>query len=73
MILNYRNWGKFFKEFDPRLVENVNYNQNQVILKTRVQKGLGDASGPSSPAFLILYVLQFFEVSMCLHGDSVTQ
>ena len=51
MILNYRNWGKFFKEFDARLVENVNYNQNQVILKPRVQKGPGDASGPQAQRF----------------------
>ena len=73
MILNYTHWGKFFQEFDSRLVKNIKYNPNQVILKLRVQKGLGNASGPASAAFLILQVLQFSDVWLCLHGDSVTR
>lgn len=54
MILNYMHWEKFVKELDSRLVENMKYNPNQVILKLRVQKGLGKASGPASAAFLVL-------------------
>ena len=54
MILSYMHWEKSVNEFDSRPVKNMKYNPNQVILKLRVQKGLGKASGPASAAFLIL-------------------
>lgn len=59
------HWGNFFKEFDPRLIEDIKYNQNQDISKLRVWKGWVIHQSPQASISDSMRSLRFLLVQLC--------